>query len=239
VTTLVTNDGRKLVISPHSMSYLGTSIEGKMGVDEKKQTIDFLRFYASHNSGNLRFLSALRMCSTFPFITPNVQLPSKPLMETMDTGLSDNFGIQDALRFSYVFKEWILENTGGVVIITIRDSEKSPEIPATDPPKLFEKVFNPLKNIYSNWDNVQTIQNEVLFNYMAESMPFHLEKVEFEYAPEKVQVQELTGSQEAMKRASLNWRLTAKEKKSILSSMYTQKNQKSLLRLKTIFENQD
>ncbi len=236
VTSLITNDGRKLVISPHSMSFLGTSMLGKTGMDEKKQTIDFLRFYAGHDSGKLRFLSALRMSATFPFITPNIELPSSPVMETMDTGLSDNFGIQDALRFMYVFKDWISENTSGVVLVTIRDSEKSSEIAPSILPKVFDKVFIPLKNIYSNWDNIQTIQNEVLFNYMDESMPFSLEKVEFEYAPEKVQVEELTESQQTMQRASLNWRLTAREKKSIKSSMMTLKNQGAMLRLRELFD---
>jgi len=236
VTSLITNDGRKLVISPNSMSYLGTSVLGKSGEDEKKQSIDFLRFFHGHDPGNLRFLSALRMSATFPFITPNIQLPSIPQMETMDTGLSDNFGIQDALRFMYVFQDWISENTSGVVLITIRDSEKSKEIPPTTPPKIFEKIFTPLKNIYSNWGNIQTIQNEVLLNYMGESMPFDLERVEFEYAPEKVQAEALSESQETMQRASLNWRLTAREKKSILASIFTQKNQISLKRLEEIFE---
>ncbi len=235
VTTLITNDGRKLVISPHSMSFFGTSMQGKLGVNEKKQTIDFLRFFEEHDSKNLRFLSALRMSATFPFVTPNIELPSDPVMETMDTGLSDNFGIQDALRFMYVFQSWIYENTDGVVLITIRDSEKSTEIAPSFPPRIFEKIFTPLKNIYGNWDNVQTIQNEVLFNYMSESMPFTLERIEFEYAPEKVQVGELTESQETMQRASLNWRLTAREKKSILESIYTLKNQSSLKRLEELF----
>nr|WP_297335171.1 patatin-like phospholipase family protein [Algoriphagus sp.] len=236
VTSLITNDGRKLIISPHSMSFLGTSLVGKTGALEKKQSVDFLRFFHRQESENLRFLTALRMSATFPFITPNVQLPSEPVMETMDTGLSDNFGIQDALRFTYVFQDWIKENTSGVCLITIRDSEKVEEIPVHPFPRIFEKVFNPLKHIYSNWDNVQTIQNEVLFNYMAESMPFPLEKIEFEYAPEKVQSGELTSTQETMQRASLNWRLTAREKKSILMSIYTPQNQEALAKLREIFE---
>jgi hypothetical protein len=235
VTTLITNDGRKLVIAPHSMSFFGTSMLGKSRTDEKKQTIDFLRFFEAHDSKNLRFISALRMSATFPFITPNIELPTHPVMETMDTGLSDNFGIQDALRFMYVFQSWINENTGGVVLITIRDSEKITEIAPSFPPRIFEKIFTPLKNIYSNWDNVQTIQNEVLFNYMSESMPFALERIEFEYAPGKVQVEELTETQETMQRASLNWRLTAREKKSILESVYTLKNQSALKRLNELF----
>lgn len=235
VTALVTNDGRKLVISPHSMSYLGSSVLGKSGADEKKQSIDFRRFFAEHDAGNLRFLSALRMSATFPFITPNVELPSTPVMETMDTGLSDNFGIQDALRFLYVFQDWISKNTSGVVLVSIRDSEKSVEIPNTEPPRIFEKVFTPLKNIYINWDNLQTIQNEVLFNYMNESMPFNLERIEFEYAPEQVQLEELTGSQETMQRASLNWRLTAKEKKSIINSIGSYKNRQSIEKVRRMF----
>jgi len=235
VTSLITNDGRKLVVSPHSMSFFGTSMLGKTGLNEKKQTVDFLRFFSKHDAENLRFLSALRMSATFPFITPNVQLPSDPVMETMDTGLSDNFGIQDGLRFLYVFQDWIAENTSGVIMITIRDSEKSTEIAPTLPPRIFQKVFTPFKNIYANWDNIQTIQNEVLFNYMIESMPFSLQKIEFEYAPEMVQTEKLTGSQENMQRASLNWRLTAREKKSILSSINTTTNQNALNHLKAQF----
>jgi hypothetical protein len=233
VTALITNDGRKLVISPHSMSFLGTSVEGQSGKSEKRQSIDFLRFYAQHDPGNLRFLSALRMSATFPFITPNVELPSNPVMKTMDTGLSDNFGVQDGLRFIYVFKDWIAANTGGVVMVTIRDSEKTVEIPATAIPRVLEKVFTPLKNIYVNWDNVQTIQNEVLFNYLAESMPFAVERVEFEYTPKNSLANGSVDLQD--NRASLNWRLTAREKKSILSSMESINNQKSILRMEELF----
>jgi hypothetical protein len=218
------------------MAYLGTSIMGKQGKEEKKQSIDFMRFFANHGAKDLRFLTALRMSATFPFITPNIQLPSDPVMETMDTGLSDNFGIQDALRFMYVFKQWIAENTSGVVLITIRDSEKSKEIAPSFPPQILERIFLPLKNIYSNWDHVQTIQNEVLFNYMAESMPFELEKVEFEYNPEQLSPEELSDTEETMQRASLNWRLTAREKKSIFRSLQTSKNQASLQRLNMLFE---
>jgi hypothetical protein len=236
LTTLVVNDGRKLVVSPHSFSFFGSGALDSLLPQEKKQSIDFMRFFAAQDPGNLRFLTALRMSATFPFITPNVELPSNPIMKTMDTGLSDNFGIQDALRFLYVFKDWIGANTSGVVLVTIRDSEKSPEISTSATTQILEKISSPLKNIYSNWDMIQTIHNEVLFNYMTESMPFGVEKIEFEYAPGKLsaaQTSEISGS---MQRASLNWRLTAKEKRSILATIQTQSNQKALARAKEIFE---
>jgi hypothetical protein len=236
VTSLVTNDGRKLVISPHSLTFLGTSLLGKTGLSEKKQSIDFKRFFVNHDPGNLRFLTALRMSATFPFVTPNVELPSSPVMKTMDTGLADNFGVQDALRFIYVFKDWIARNTGGVVMITIRDSEKNTEIPTTEIPKIMEKVFTPLKNIYVNWDNVQTIQNEVLFNYLVESMPFGVERVEFEYSSRYQREKEGTSNEQNPPRASLNWRLTSKEKKSIISNIYSDpKNKEAMDRIKLLF----
>jgi predicted patatin/cPLA2 family phospholipase len=236
LTTLITNDGRKLVISPHSFSFFGSAGIPGSHHKELKQSIDFMRFFAAHDPGNLRFLTALRMSATFPFVTPNVELPSIAVLQTMDTGLSDNFGIQDALRFLYVFQEWIGANTSGVVLVTIRDSEKSPEISSSASTKILEKIGSPLKSIYGNWDKMQTIHNEVLFNYMAASMPFGVEKIEFEYAPGKLsaaQTSEISGS---MQRASLNWRLTAKEKRSILATIQTQSNQKALARAKEIFE---
>lgn len=236
VTSLITNDGRKLIIAPHSMGYLGTSTMGKQGKEEKKQAVDFTRFFAQHGAKDLRFLTALRMSATFPFITPNIQLPSNPVMETMDTGLSDNFGIQDAMRFTYVFQQWIADNTSGVVLITIRDSQKTKEIAPSFPPPILERIFLPLKNIYANWDHVQTIQNEVLYNYMAESMPFELEKVEFEYNPEQLTEHEISDTERMMQRASLNWRLTTQEKKSIFQSLKTPSNLAAVKRLNTIFE---
>jgi hypothetical protein len=242
VTPLITNDGRKLYISPYPMSYMGISLERSEGNEEKSQGIDFQRFFAHHGANQLRFISALRMGATFPFITPNIQLPSTPRMETMDSGLSDNFGVQDALRFMYVFQDWIKENTSGVVLITIRDSEKFSEIQQKQPPTLLEKLFTPIKNIYINWDNVQTLNNEVLYNRMKETAPFPLERIEFEYSTlqylKEMGLADQEGvfnpKQQEILRASLNWRLTAREKKSIIENIYSYKNQMALERLKNI-----
>ena len=236
ITPLITNDGRKLLISPFSVSYLGVSLERNEGWNEKSQGIDFNRFYAAHDPSNLRFLSALRMGATFPFITPNVQLPSQPRMETMDAGLSDNYGIQDALKFIDVFKDWIEENTSGVLLLNIRDSEKFSEIDQQSSPRFLERFFTPLKNIYSNWDNVQTLNNEVHFTRMQESLPFPLERIEFEYSTKQymeargLSVPENAASHQTLEieRASLNWRLTAKEKRSILENMNNSYNRKAL-----------
>ncbi len=237
ITPLVVNDARKLFITPHSMSYMGISLSRAGGVTEKSQAIDFIRFFDQQDANNLRFISALRMGASFPFITPNISLPSAPPMETMDTGLADNFGIQDAFRFLFVFKDWIADNTSGVVLVAIRDSEKITEIEHKAPPTLFQKMLTPLQNIYRNWDHVQTLKNETLFHYMHETLPFELNRVEFEYTTKDIvgrralliEATEGGLQQELEKeKASLNWRLTAREKKAILENFHNQQNQMAL-----------
>lgn len=241
ITPLVVNDARKLMVSPHSMSYMSVA-DHENG--EKSQVIDFLRFFRQQDAGNLRFISALRMGATFPFITPNIQLPSEPQMSTMDAGLADNFGTQDALKFAFVFREWISKNTSGVILLTIRDTEKVNEIKTKSIPSLVQKIIVPIQNIYINWDNVQTLDNEGLFRIMAEVLPFHLERVEFEYSTEDY-VRNILPSHEnddpqlqkefEVQKASLNWRLTAREKKSIINNIHTTGNQSSLQRLDSLF----
>ncbi|ERM84458.1 hypothetical protein P872_25210 [Rhodonellum psychrophilum GCM71 = DSM 17998] len=242
ITPLIINDGRKLIISPQSMSYMGVSHLPEREGSEKSQSIDFQRFFYDQDALNLRFISALRMGATFPFFTPNIQLPSIPTMETMDAGLSDNFGIQDALRFMYVFEDWIKENTSGVTMISIRDSEKAKEIDPKLNPTIIQKIFTPLKNIYINWDKVQTINNETLYNYLRETLDFELNRVEFEYStiPFLKQSKPVESSTDVSlkdyesQRASLNWRLTAKEKKTILDNINSSKNTISLQKIKEI-----
>ncbi|MFC0264840.1 patatin-like phospholipase family protein [Fontibacter flavus] len=241
VTPLITNDGRKLYISPFSISYFNVSLERLEGFNEKSQGVDFQRFFAEQDPGNLRFISALRMGASFPFITPNMQLPSKPQMETMDAGLSDNFGMQDALKFIHVFEDWINENTSGVLLLTIRDSEKFSEIEQKRPPSILQKFFTPLKNIYINWDNIQTLHNEVMFTRMKEKLKFPLERIEFEYSTlqylrERGLADEegaVSPSDQELQRASLNWRLTAREKKSIIDNINSLQNRQSLNKLKS------
>ncbi|GGF30159.1 patatin-like phospholipase family protein [Echinicola rosea] len=243
VAPLIVNDGRKLYISPHHVSYMCVSEDPNLAIDEKSQAIDFLRFYDQQGGNDLRFISALRMGATFPFITPNIQLPSDPQMEIMDSGLSDNFGVKDALRFISVFEDWMEANTSGVVLVTIRDSEKNLEIENKTPPTILQKLITPLKNIYINWDNVQTINNETMFNYMKSNVGFELDRIEFEYSTKDFLERhgptnasgEIDNKELDVQRASLNWRLTAREKRDILDCIGSLQNQRSLDRLSQLF----
>ncbi len=240
----IINDGRKLFISPQHISYMTTAgIETQEKLHQKIKGIEFMRFFEKQDAGNLSFLSALRMSATFPYITPNVELPSTPPMEIMDAGITDNFGVRDAVRFLYVFKDWISENTGGVIFVEIRDSEKNPAIEEKVEPSIFQKMFSPIGSIYNNWDYLQDFNNDDLIEYVQTWYNGDADVIDFQYIPQPhlwptIKEKNINPSElehkERSERAALSWHLTTREKESIKRTILESNNQKSLEKLKTL-----
>ena len=48
--------------------------------------VDFNSFLINQNSNDIHLLSALRMNATFPYVLPNVWLPTNPVIDVMDAG---------------------------------------------------------------------------------------------------------------------------------------------------------
>lgn len=235
----IINDGRKLYISPQNVTYL-TNVSDSSDYNNKLNGIDFLRFFENQSSEKLRFLSGLRMSATFPYITPNITLPSEPPTEIMDAGITDNFGVSDATRFLFAFKDWISENTSGVIILSIRDSEKDGPVQATQNLSLFERFTLPISSIYENFEGLQDITNDNKIEYARSWFNGPIHRVDFQYVPEDYVQQNLSSSDELrmknVHRASLSWRLTGREKKSVVSNIDTHANQQALLKLRDLLE---
>jgi len=145
ITPYIVNDGRQLLISPHGQSYMTTAPIGQSNPGTvEMDAVDFGHFFKDQNAQNLRYTSALRMSATYPYILPNVHMPSIPSVEIMDAGLRDNYGIGSATRFLQVFQDWILENTSGVVMIQITSLNKLEKIDQNDDKSLYTSLVNPL-----------------------------------------------------------------------------------------------
>jgi len=241
LTPSVVNDGRKLYLSPQPLSYLNTqNLENKDIMNSKFIGIEFMRFFKDQDAENLSFLSGLRMSATFPYITPNVNLPSTPTMEIMDAGISDNYGIAEAVRFTYIFRNWINANTGGVVFMCIRDSQKMLPIEKKSKANIVDRIFNPIGTLYANWDWLQDNTNEYYLEYANSFINTDMNVIEFEYNPiasswkfgkrSKKQTDELK-LKNWKERASLNWHLTKKEKESLKSTILEEENLRSMLKL--------
>ncbi len=242
----VINDGRKLFISPQNVSYFtNASLFTQRKLNQKIKGIEFTRMFEAHDADNLRYLSALRMSATFPYVTPNVNLPSYPVMEIMDAGLTDNYGIRDAIQFLYVFREWISKNTGGVVIISIRDSQKEDQVEHPKEVSLFQKLLTPIGSIYNTWDYLMDYNNDNLLEYCETWYKGELEVINFEYIPKPKYWQKLIEKnidpievEETSKkeRAALSWHLTTREKESLSRTIKESNNQAALEKLQKLLK---
>jgi len=232
--TPILNDGRKLFISPHNMSYMGTHfMDGPCTSDSQKiKGVDFMRFFERQQAGQLRFLSAIRIGATYPYILPSVGLPSTPTLYAMDAGLADNFGIADTMHFLCVFRDWILKHTAGVVLVVIRSSAKEQELEAQAPASWFQKLTYPATIFQNSWTKIQDIRNDGLIELATTCYGHHLVEVEFPYMP----TQQKKARRSRFKEASLSWHLTAEERQDILEAIQSTCNQQALRQLQQLLK---
>jgi hypothetical protein len=78
--------------------------------------------------------TAVRLNASFPYVSPVAALPTNPPRHLVDAGYYDNYGVNLATWWIFHNREWLAENTSGVVVIQIRDaiSERqrlTPEVP--------------------------------------------------------------------------------------------------------------
>jgi hypothetical protein len=235
----VINDGRKLYIGAHSVSFMNMDVLSWPDYEaEKIGGADFHRLFAQHGAGQLRFLTALRMCATFPYITPNTTLPTNPPVQIMDAGISDNFGISDAVRFMFAFNEWIATHTSGVILISIRDSPKLGPIPPQKEQSIVDAITQPISTVYNNFENFQDINSDLLLGHAAKWFAAPLHRIDIQYQTESYLpiLQGMDSIRHTSMRASLSWRLTEREKADILENLKSPANRQQLEKLKKLLQ---
>ena len=222
VTPSIVNDGRRMIISPQGVSYMTIAPIGAERANTVEiDAVDFGRLYKDQGADDLRFATAMRMNATYPYILPNVFLPSVPSIEVMDAGFRDNYGIMSATRFIHVFKDWILENTSGVVLVQVSGIDKIEKIETDDNAGIISTLFNPL-GIAGQIMTLQDYEHDTSLGYVFDLLgKEHFDIIRFVYQPSKDN-----------ERASMTFHLTAREKADILNSFYLEENQKSVKLLK-------
>ncbi|MGZ8523425.1 MAG: hypothetical protein ACXWV1_03300 [Chitinophagaceae bacterium] len=222
--SVVTRDSRKLIISTQPVSFMmqGWQDTSRIPVMDP-DVIDFASFFAKQDPYNLRIMTALRMNATFPIVLPNVWLPSNPVIDVMDAGLRDNYGQETSLRFLEAFDDWINENTSGVLLIQIRD--RSPggwEYPYMSD-DITDHATKPFLLLQHNWFKMmEYFQNDML-SYYSEHPGRTTHKVLFQYASDKEE-----------NKAALNFHLSKREQKDIVTSVNSAANAESFEKLKKL-----
>ncbi len=230
----IVNDGRKLYIGARPVSFMNYDILSSPEYSLSKYGgIDFMTMFEDHSGNDLRFLSALRMSATFPYITPNTTLPTEPPIKIMDAGISDNFGLSDATRFVFAYKEWIAENTSGVIFVSIRDSPKQSTIAPKAGQTLIDDFTQPISSVYNNFENFQDINSDMLINHAKTWFQGDISRIDIQYETDTYVpiLKQMDSIRQNNARASLSWRLTTREKDAITSSIKAYKNQRELQKL--------
>jgi hypothetical protein len=161
----------------------------------------------------MRLLSAMRLNATFPYVLPNVWLPSKPVVDVMDAGIRDNYGQETMMRFLDVFDGWLKENTAGVVMIQIRDRKAVEWEENIRSSGLSGLITKPITVIQLNWMKIQDYYHEEYISMANGRFSFPFEKLSFAYVPSR-----------KSRGAALNFHLTTKEKLDIYESLYSPVN---------------
>jgi hypothetical protein len=213
----IVNDGRRLIIANQPSGFLTQPEYSLNDPYPPIDVIDFATFFAQQNPYNLRITSALRMNATFPFVLPVVKLPSIPVMDIMDAGLSDNFGNQVATRYLSVMRHWIENNAREVIFLEIRDTREFDVSANSDQSSLGSQLFDPLFVIQNKWEAFQSSSKTYLRDVAPSFLHGKLRFITLQYVP-----------REPKKAAALNFHLTIKEKDDIFHSIDDRENRDAM-----------
>ncbi|HEY8396967.1 MAG TPA: patatin-like phospholipase family protein, partial [Flavihumibacter sp.] len=216
-SSVITRDGRKMLISTHPLSFLmkpagDTALQFRGDPD----AVDFAALLEKQDPMNLRLLTALRMNATFPYVLPNVWLPTEPVIDVMDAGLRDNYGIETTVRFVHVFRDWIRENTSGVTLIQIKDRRGGGWEQPFESQAISEIITKPLLLLQLNWYKMQQYNQQDQLGMISDLLPGQFRRISFHYIPEKEE-----------NKAALNFHLTQREKTDILHALNNAANSES------------
>jgi Patatin-like phospholipase len=224
--SVIKSDGRKMMISTQPVSFMMKPSFLAADTTANPDAVDFAALFHHQQPMNLRMLTALRMNATFPYVLPNVWLPSKPVIDVMDAGLRDNYGQETSLRFIDIFNDWIQENTSGVVIIQLRDRLNDNWQQPYETNSVADMIVTPATMLQHNWYKLQDYFQTDEYNYLHGHNDSTVLRIPIMYKPENTD-----------KGAALNFHLTGREKRDVKGSFNSPVNRQSINMIATLLKN--
>jgi hypothetical protein len=205
-----------LLIASQPLSFITGSSNDPYDAVRSFENIDIHQLLKNNDVGHLRFTSVLRMNATFPFVLPMVTLPTSPGIQIMDAGTRDNYGGKTMMEWMNAMREWIRENTSGVVIVQIRDTKKMLTGDEIKKVTFLDKFVLPFSNMYGNFTRTQDFDQEELLKMGLANSSYPVDLISINLR------------EDAKDRISLSWHLTRKEKRKIKKAVFSPENQRSI-----------
>jgi hypothetical protein len=143
LTPMLVEDGRRLLISNLDLSFVSRNygrillergetgldpsyfedlVPNSAGYDEELFSLSAVEFWRLFpRAWDFQLSTAIRMSASFPWASPAVSLPTIPPRRVVDAGYYDNYGVNLAALWMTKLRQWLAENTSGVLLIQIRD----------------------------------------------------------------------------------------------------------------------
>lgn len=224
--SVIKSDGRKMMISTQPLSFMMKPSYLFNNQEASPDAVDFAALFHEQQPMNLRMLTALRMNATFPYVLPNVWLPSNPVIDVMDAGLRDNYGQETTLRFIDVFNEWIKENTSAVVIVQLRDRLNDNWQQPYETNSVADMIVTPATMLQHNWYKLQDYFQTDQYGFLRGANDSSLQRITIMYKPENTD-----------KGAALNFHLTAREKRDVKQSFNSDINSQAIQKITKLLKN--
>lgn len=223
-TPTIINDGRRMFICSQPTNFITSGVYSSGGYVNAFENVDVHSLLKNQNTSNLQFSTVLRASATFPFVMPMITLPTTPEIQLMDAGIRDNYGGKTMMQFLDVMKDWIDENTSGVIVVQIRDVKKVFENETFKQVSFIDKIALPFGNMYKNFPRVQDYNQDELIKLGSKSFNFPVDIVSFNLLEKKTDY------------ISLSWHLTTQEKNKIYKAIESKGNKASIQRLIHLME---
>ena len=222
---MMVEDGRRLLISNLNLKPLTEPMAPLIDPQDKcperpercRLSITSLQLFEIFPDGAARvpLSAAARMSSTFPWVTSAVRLPTRPARRVVDAGYYDSYGVSLAVPWLARHADWLVQNTGGVLLLQIRDERLTPGRnnveagpgQASSPP-FISPLSTPPEAVLKARESTTSFRNDELVQAMASSGPF-AERPDFF----RTAVFELGGTE------PLSWYTTAASRRRITAGM--------------------
>ncbi|MCC5918757.1 MAG: patatin-like phospholipase family protein [Cryomorphaceae bacterium] len=223
---IMIQDGRRMVISAQPTSFL-TFTRNQQSILEEKvfDGLEFSRIFENQDAMNLSFLTANRISASFPYITPLVNLPSKPDIALIDAGVRDNDGFEIGMRMVHELNDWIKENTSGVVFIRIKadKSEDEPLLTNELSRDRLAHLLRPVGGLFASFAHLQVFNKSLIRQFGEAAIDVPIEVINFPlFRP---------GEEENL---SLSWRLTEIEQEQLRGALLRPENRHAIERVQKI-----
>jgi hypothetical protein len=223
--TVITRDAKMMIISTQNLRFMMQPPTDSADRTTMADAVDYTTFFSRQDPYNLRLLTILRMNATFPVVLPNVWLPAQPVIDVMDGGLRDNFGVENSLRFLGHMQDWIEKNTSGVLILQIRDRMDGGWENPYEYDDLTGNATKPFFLLQHNWYKMMEYFQSDMSNYFMGYKKYPIHKVTFQYIPNKEE-----------NKAALSFHLSEREKRDIEASLNSRHNQENFNRVRELLQ---